>query len=208
MIFGARKIFSAAMPDIRLNGPRVHLRPPMMHHWSEWGALRLRNRDYLKSFEPSWRQEEFGQDYFRRRVEKQAEEWNLGRAHSFLIFKNDMGAILGGMNVNNICRGAAQYASLGYWIDETHQGQGLMAEALEVILAYGFKELKLQRMNAACLPHNERRRIYCSAPGSLKRDLHENISRLTGNGAITFYSACPSANGLKKPRRGRPRSRA
>ena len=64
--------------------------------------------------------------------------------------------MIGGMNVNNICRGAAQYATLGYWISEDHQGQGYMSEALRLTLQFCFERLKLHRVNAACLPNNAR----------------------------------------------------
>lgn len=47
-------------------------------------------------------------------------------------------------------------AMLGYWLRESHWGQGLMSEAVEAVLAYGFNILKLSLISADCYPHNRR----------------------------------------------------
>lgn len=45
---------------------------------------------------------------------------------------------------------------MGYWLDEAHWGHGLMTEAVQAVLNYGFKELQLNLITANCYPHNER----------------------------------------------------
>lgn len=44
---------------------------------------------------------------------------------------------------------------LGYWLGETHQGQGLMREAAAVFVNAGSRWLGLQCIEASCLPDNE-----------------------------------------------------
>ena len=132
------------------------MRPPQLNDWMEWRELRARNEQYLRPFEPEWDDDWRAHDYFLHRLNRQAHEWRHDKACAFLIFKKQNNALIGGMNINNICRGAAQYATLGYWIVQDHQGQGYMAEALSLTLQYCFDKLKLHRVNAAYLPENTR----------------------------------------------------
>lgn len=145
-----------SLPKIVLQGFRISMRPPTQHDWLEWAEVRQKNKLYLEPFEPEWATDALTEDYFRRRLKLQFDEWQADRARAFLIFKWDGDELIGGMNINNICRGVAQYASLGYWISENEQGQGYMAEALKLTVRYCFENLKLHRVNASCLPHNER----------------------------------------------------
>lgn len=145
----------SALPAVTLTGFRIVARPPRRDDAANWLAVRERNRDYLKPYEPAWPADANTQAHFMRRLERQVADWRAGRGQPFLIFLRE-GDLIGGININNISRGAAQFASLGYWLDEKSQGKGYMAEALQLVLNYGFSELKLHRFNAGCLAHNER----------------------------------------------------
>lgn len=157
MMWGAKKKI-VSFPKIILPGERILLRPPNINDHTQWAAIRKRCRDYLQPFEPLWTLETLKLESFERRIERQAHDWHMGRGNAFLIFKDNGQTLIGGMNINNICRGAAQYCTLGYWIDEAEQGKGYMREALDVTLEYCFKVLKLHRVNASTLGHNERSR--------------------------------------------------
>lgn len=47
-------------------------------------------------------------------------------------------------------------AELGYWLGKKYWGKGYIKEATELILAYGFEELELNRIHARTLSTNER----------------------------------------------------
>ena len=64
------------------------------------------------------------------------------------------GEFLGQLTVNNIVRGSAQFASVGYWIDEGHAGQGLMTRAVAMVVDHCFFVLKLHRIEVAIRPEN------------------------------------------------------
>lgn len=121
----------------------------------QWVSVRRKNRDFLKPFEPSWPQGGIDEDYFHRRLSRLARERDLDHTYAFLIFTCEE-ALIGGININNVSRGAAQFASLGYWLDEQSQGFGYMGEAGMAVLDYAFHALLLDRMNAATLPENEK----------------------------------------------------
>lgn len=115
------------------------------------------NQTYLQPYEPTWPAESLTQAFFKRRVERLMQDWAADRTYAFLIFHNDR--LIGGINVNNVSRGAAQFASLGYWLDEMSQGHGYMGEAANAVLHFSFEHLALYRVNAATLPHNRRSRV-------------------------------------------------
>jgi ribosomal-protein-alanine N-acetyltransferase len=64
------------------------------------------------------------------------------------------GAIAGRINLNSIIRGAAQCASVGYWVAEDRNGRGIATAALARIVAVGFTELTLHRIQGETLEHN------------------------------------------------------
>ena len=167
-------------PDISLQCARVLMRPPTLADWPEWAKVRAANQDHIQPFEPQWSSEPFTQDLFKRRLARQSREWELEHANAFLIFKRDDGQLIGGMNINNICRGAAQYASLGYWIDQDHEGQGYMAESLTLTLRYCFETLGLHRVNASCLAHNMRSRNVLVKAGFQEEGRAEKYLQING----------------------------
>lgn len=144
----------SALPSVRLQGPRLHLRPPRRNDWADWAQLRTQSRDFLKPFEPSWTSDSLSRGAFRRRLHRYGLDWREDEGYSFFIYRNEDEALLGGIGLANLRRGVAETASLGYWIGLPFARKGYMQEALGLTLAYGFDRLGLHRIEAACLPAN------------------------------------------------------
>lgn len=138
-----------------LDGERIKLRPPHTLDYAQWAELRETNRDFLQPFEPTWFEGATSQNFFERRLSRQKLDWQNDRGYAFFIFTHD-NRLIGGLNLNHVCRGAAQYATLGYWLGEDAQGQGYMQEALELVMEFAANALGLHRLQAAVMPHNER----------------------------------------------------
>lgn len=138
----------------RIAGRRVFLRAPAMDDWAEWAELRARSRAFLTPWEPTWPEDSLGRDHYRRRLRQQAREWRSGEAYSLFVFTNEGRRLAGGINLSNVRRGVAQAASVGYWMGQPYAGQGLMTDALRASLPFVFDDLRLHRLEAACLPHN------------------------------------------------------
>jgi len=170
----------AAFPDITLESTRIFMRPPSLQDWKIWAELRSVNQARIQPFEPQWPNEPFSQELFKKRLARQSREWTLGHANTFLIFKKGSAQLIGGMNINNICRGAAQYASLGYWIDQAHEGHGYMAESIKLTLRHCFETLGLHRVNAACLTHNERSKRTLLKAGFKEEGFAEKYIQING----------------------------
>jgi ribosomal-protein-alanine N-acetyltransferase len=168
------------LPPLRLEGFRVALRPPRESDATEFLALRARNKNFLKPYEPQWPADALTRDFFLRRLQKQARNWNEDRGNYFLIQKKDEMSLIGGMNINGIRRGNIPYGSLGYWIDRDHQGRGYMSESMRLIIRYGFEDLGLRRIIAASLPHNARSRALLIRAGFREQGLIEQYLQIDG----------------------------
>ncbi len=147
---------SARSISLSLSGERVVIRTPERRDMDQWIAARTRNRSYLQPYEPKWPDDALTPAAFNRRLGRQQRDIRTGHACPFLIIRLDNLQLIGAINLNNIVRGAAQYASMGYWLDEQSQGQGYMTEAAMLALGHAFGPLKLHRINAGCVPHNGR----------------------------------------------------
>ena len=155
-MFSSGKVPPVSLPGFALEGQRIEVRPPRLEDWGQWAAVRKKNQDILRPLEPVWPTGCFSKEHFRKRLTRQAINWKTDSAYAFLIFLKENDSLIGGINLNHVCREAAQFASVGYWLDHDHQGQGYMTEALRLVVQHAFKKLKLHRINAGCLPDNQR----------------------------------------------------
>jgi [ribosomal protein S5]-alanine N-acetyltransferase len=151
LIFGKR---SLDRPDLVVAGPRVLLRPPQREDFRAWAALRNASRAFLQPWEPLWPEDDLTARAFRRRVTRYHAEIGKDEAYPFFVFSADGQDLLGGLNLTNVRRGAASMASLGYWMGQSHSGQGLMTEAVKLIIPFADSRLRLRRIEAACVPEN------------------------------------------------------
>ena len=134
---------------------RLRLRSPIASDWASWAEVRRQSKTFLQPWEPTWPPDSLSRGSFRRRIEQTEREARDGSARSFLLLLRDTDTVVGGLTISHIRRGVSQTASLGYWLGEVHTGQGFMTEALRAALPFAFTELKLHRIEAACLPKND-----------------------------------------------------
>lgn len=99
------------------------------------------------------------------------------------VFLNDRRWLIGGINLSNVRRGVAQAVSVGYWMGQPYAGHGLMTEALRALLPFIFDDLRLHRLEAACLPHNEPSKGVLSRVGFREEGLARQYLRINGQWA-------------------------
>jgi len=139
-------------PDVE--GAGVFLRAPQMADFSEWASLREQSRAFLAPWEPEWPADDLTRGAFRNRLRRYANEIQEDSGYSFLIFRVSDHALLGGVTLSNVRRGVAQSANLGYWIGVQHARQGYMSAAVAALVPFAHGQLRLRRIEAACLPEN------------------------------------------------------
>ncbi len=153
MIRLGRPAFTAAAPA-RLDGATVFLRPPQAADWQGWAETRAESRDFLIPWEPVWPSDALTETAYGRRTRRLASEWRADEGYSFHVFQRQTGRLVGGIGITQVRRGVAQTATLGYWVGEPHQRRGYTTEAVRLISAFAFGQLRLHRIEAACLPEN------------------------------------------------------
>ena len=139
-------------PTIR--GDRVMLRTPSVSDFPQWARLREESRSFLAPWEPIWPGDDLTKLAFRRRLRRYQREVRNGTGYPFFVFSADSETLLGGLTMAQIQRGVAQTATLGYWTGKPHAGKGFMTAAVRAVVGFAFDSLHLNRVDAACLPHN------------------------------------------------------
>ncbi|MDB5544518.1 MAG: GCN5-related N-acetyltransferase, partial [Hyphomicrobiales bacterium] len=150
------RIGAPTEPLHAIRGDGVYLRPLEARDYTSWAALRECSRDFLSPWEPTWPADDLTKSAFRRRLRRHSEEMERDEAYPFLIFREQDGALLGGLTLGQVRRGVAQAATLGYWMGEPFAGRGYMARAARAAVSYAFANLRFHRIEAACLPQNTR----------------------------------------------------
>ncbi len=173
-------LFLQERSEPRLDGRVVYLRPPRRRDWRAWAELRGVSRDFLVPWEPAWAADVLTRAAFRRRLARQADDWERDQGYAFFILRQGDDALLGGINLNNVRRGVAQMASLGYWIGQPHARSGYMSEAIKLALGFAFEHLSLHRCEAACLLANRPSQSVLRRAGFREEGIAKRYLRING----------------------------
>jgi [ribosomal protein S5]-alanine N-acetyltransferase len=172
-------VFRPETPAPLTHGP-VLLRTPEAGDFEAYSALRQKSRAFLEPWEPSWHPAELKRFGFRQRIKGYLRDIKTDAAYPFFIFDEHGQTLLGGINLNNVRRGAAQSATLGYWIGEPFANMGYMSAAMQAILPFAFNTLCLHRVEAACLPANEPSRALLARAGFREEGLSKSYLQING----------------------------
>lgn len=163
-----------------LEGQGVQLRHPDPRDFEEWAALRGQSRAFLTPWEPAWPLDELSRDAFRRRLRRYLEDIREGVAYPFFVFRNCDGRLVGGVTLSRITRGVGQMASLGYWVGEPFKRSGYTGAAVRAVLHFGFGQIGLHRIEAACLPANAPSRSLLAKVGFTEEGLARGYLKING----------------------------
>ncbi|GAA2752585.1 GNAT family N-acetyltransferase [Amnibacterium kyonggiense] len=131
------------------------LRPLVPDDAAEIARLQAANRAFLAPWDairPDVFYTEPGQAVeVERMLAREAEGTAAARA-----ILDDAGRLAGVIRLNGITRGAFESCSVGYWVDQERNGQGLASSAVAAVLDLAFRDLGLHRVQAETLRHNAR----------------------------------------------------
>ncbi len=173
-----RELFGSG--SLELTGSRVTLRFPRYSDYQAWAALRRESRNFLEPWEPRWTINELERSAWRQRLRQYALDRRRGDGQAFLIFIRQTGALAGGISIGNIRRGVAQSGHIGYWMGERYAGQGIMGEALMLLITHCFEGLGLHRIEAACIPQNKRSVRVLEKAGFAREGLLRSYLQING----------------------------
>ncbi|MCB9993294.1 MAG: GNAT family N-acetyltransferase [Hyphomicrobiaceae bacterium] len=167
-------------PEVRSD--RLLLRLPQASDFAEWRDLRLRSRDHLEPFEPSWSDLDYTRPAFSRRLRRAVKQAREGTDYSFFVFARDgrKYRLAGGLTLSNVRFAVACHANLGYWTGAPFAGQGIMTEAVGLACGYAFDKLGLNRVHAAFLPHNAASRRVLEKNGFVEEGFAEHYLKING----------------------------
>lgn len=89
---------------------------------------------------------------FRSMVKRMTRQAREGLGMPFVITYD--GEFVGQVTVSNIVRGSAQFASLGYWIDQQYAGRGIVPLAVAMVVDHCFTSARLHRIEISIRPEN------------------------------------------------------
>lgn len=140
-----------------LKTERLVLRLPGVDEAGEVRRYYEENWEHLAPTHPLLPPEAETFEYWNERLKSGLLQFAQGRGANFFLFKQGEPArVIGNLSLSGIARGSSESCYLGYNLAQDAQGKGYMTEAVQAAVQYAFGELRLHRIMAAYLPHNER----------------------------------------------------
>ena len=141
--------------QIILDTPRLILRLPSEADSVKFQAFDDRNIRHMSPWRSAAGEPKIDH---KTQLIKWGQEFKEGKSIRFLLFLKEApeGEIIGFCNFSQIFRGPFQACYLGYHIDASLEGKGLMSEAVAKAIDYMFEKQKLHRIMANYMPSNER----------------------------------------------------
>ena len=163
-----------------LVGERVRLRAPRPGDWASWAQVRAESREFLVPWEPTWPADALTRTDFRRRLRRYHRDAREETGYAFFILGPSDEAVLGGITLSNVRTGVARSCSIGYWIGKPHARQGYMTDAIYALQTFVFGDLRLHRLEAACIPTNAASQRLLRRCGFREEGLARQYLRING----------------------------
>lgn len=141
----------------------VRLRPMRVRDRAAWESVRRVNRDWLLPWEATVPPGgEPGPPSFGALVRLLNHQARQGRMLPWLLVWDESlgedpgakGVLAGQVTVSGITRGSANFAQIGYWVDQRLAGRGIVPTAVAMATDYCFFGMNLHRMEVAIRPEN------------------------------------------------------
>ena len=136
-----------------LTAGEVTVRPLRYRDARAWRDARRRNASWLRPWDATAPPGATARrSTFRSLVWRLHKQARAGATYPFAIDVD--GRFAGQITVNNIVRGSAQFASIGYWLDRQYAGRGVMPRAVALVIDHCFTSAGLHRIEVAIRPEN------------------------------------------------------
>jgi len=165
---------------IRRRGGRIYLSPPRSGDEAAFlAAARSSRRLHGPWVRPPLTARRF-REYVARYGER-AQRVPATVTHAGLLVRRmEDDALAGVFNFGDIVRGALESAYLGYYAFVPHAGDGYMAEGLALALEYGFRRLRLHRVEVNVQPANARSIALVRGAGFVREGYSRRYLKVAG----------------------------
>lgn len=150
---------------VELRYENVVLRPLRVRDRRQWDEVRTRNREWNSPWDATMPPEGGGRrpSYLGmvRQLDRQGRD---GTGLPFAVCWDEKWPgqatdpnrcrLIGQVNVSNIVRGSARFASIGYWVDEAMAGRGIVPVSVALASDYCFQVMQLHRVEINIRPEN------------------------------------------------------
>lgn len=149
---------------VSLHRGRVALRPIRRRDARAWTEIHDRNDAWLRPWEATVppRSETQAPGTFAEMTRDLLRQARQGRTLPWIVWYDPVdegdprgpGVLAGQLTVSGIIRGSAQWAQLGYWVDERWAGRGIIPLAVAMATDFCLGPLGLHRMEIVIRPEN------------------------------------------------------
>jgi ribosomal-protein-alanine N-acetyltransferase len=140
-------------PDL-LDAP-ITLRPVRVSDARTWREIRVRNASWLRPWEPTNPETPLHRSSigpYVSMVRTMRREARQGQALPWVVTYG--GAFAGQLTVGSITWGSSRSGTIGYWVDESFAGRGVIPTALAMAVDHCFRVVGLHRLEASIRPEN------------------------------------------------------
>jgi len=167
-------------PDCVLRTQRLIVRLPRAVDADAIAAFYHLDQEHQREYSPVY-EAMFEPLFWRDSIEQARIEFDAGRSCRTFLFELDDRTVIGSASLSQIVRGVFHACYLGYVIAGTHEGRGLMHEALRALIDFGFEELNLHRIMANYQPNNTRSKAVLDRLGFVTEGLAPKYLLIAGD---------------------------
>ncbi|EFH82623.1 GNAT family N-acetyltransferase [Ktedonobacter racemifer] len=152
----------------------IQLRLLELHHAQVYNDLINRNREALVAWMP-WAAYENSLEQTQSFLQYKLRQFADGKGAQFGLWYQDQ--LVGALGLNDLDREDSK-VEIGYWIDTSMQGKGLVTRASRALIAYAFHEYGLNKIEIHCATANKRSRAVAERLGFLHEGTIRQAQRL------------------------------
>jgi ribosomal-protein-alanine N-acetyltransferase len=173
--------------DITIKGKNIKIHALIPGDAEEVLDFHLRNREFLRCFEPSRDESFYTLDSQKHNLTENYKQFLNGNGVNFGIYKSNK--LIGKIRISNIVMGVFKNAFIGYSMDENEQSKGYMKEAVNLVVEYAFEELEVHRIEATTLIDNKKSQRVLSHCGFKELGISEKYLYINGEWRdhVIFY---------------------
>jgi ribosomal-protein-alanine N-acetyltransferase len=167
-------------PATLAEGP-VGLRPLRLRDASTWREVRIRNAEWLRPWEPTNPETPLfrsGIGPYLGMAQTMRREARQGLALPWVVTYE--GDFVGQLTIGAIVWGSGRFAQIGYWVDKTVAGRGVMPTAVALAVDHCFFNVGLHRVEANIRPENSASRRVVEKLGFREEGVRQRYLHIDG----------------------------